>query len=113
LFNSHGGLFKLLSMKNDFPDAFYQMKSGTSTTPQTTDLKIDTTFFPFFTNSYTITFKACTFYNKDGSAAIIPVSATNAPSETIDNNWKLSVKYNPSDVKNLDDLYLLINYTLE
>ena len=112
LLNSHGGLYKLLSMKNDFPDSFYQMKSGNGTTPTTMELKTDRSFFPFFTNSYSVIFKGCTFYNKDGSAVTIPVSSANTPQETIDNHWKLIINYTPSDVKEIEDLYLLVNYTV-
>lgn len=33
-------------------------------------------------------------------------------SETIDDDWSLSLNYNPTYLKDQEDIYLLINYTL-
>ncbi len=113
LLNNNGGLFKLLTLKNDFPDIFYQMKSDSAISTLSKELKITKTFFPYFTDNYALTFKGCTFYNKDGSAVSFPISASNPTDETIDENWKLILNYNPADIKNQEDVCVLINYSLE
>ena len=110
---AHGEIFgRLLSLKNDFPDEFYSMKSYSSVSPVIKALKVDKMFFPFFTGNYIITFKGFTFYNKDGSAITFPLSFNNSTGETIDDNWNLSLTYNPADLKSQEDVYLLINYSL-
>lgn len=113
LLNNHGGLYKILSMKNDIPDSFHKMKSGSSSSQEQIKLKIDKSFFPYFTNNYSLVYKGCSFYNNDGSPVAIPISSGNTASETIDNNWEFLVNYTPSDIKFLDDLYFVINYSLE
>ncbi|MEO5601611.1 MAG: neuraminidase-like domain-containing protein [Cyclobacteriaceae bacterium] len=113
LLNDNGGLFKLISLKNDFPDLYYQMHADNETSAVSKELKITKTFFPFFTGSYALIFKGCTFYNKDGTAVSFTISASNPTGETIDNTWKLILNYNPADIKNQEDVYVLINYSLE
>lgn len=112
LLNSHGGLYRLLSLKNDFPDEFYTMKSDGSTVAVTKQLTIGKMFFPYFNSNFNIIFKGCAFYNKDGSAITFSMTINNTISETIDDNWKLLLSYDPTDLKNLEDIYLLLNYSL-
>ncbi len=113
LLNSSGGLFKLLSLKNDFPDVYYQMQSDNATNDVSKELKIAETFFPYFTGNYKLKFKGCTFYSKDGAAVPFTISASNSTGETIDGTWKLILNYNPADIRNQEDVYVLINYSLE
>ncbi len=47
------------------------------------------------------------FYNKDGSSVSF-VTVTNIESEAIDAVWKLSPNYNPTDLEDQEDIYLLI-----
>lgn len=109
LLNSHGGLYKLISLKNDFPDEFYSMKSDNATGSVNKSLKIGKAFFPYFVGGYTPVFKKCEFYNKDG--AVNPsLSATN---NTIIDEWTLAVHYNPAHLKDLEDVYLLLSYSLK
>jgi len=107
------GLPRLLSLKNDFPDEFYRMKSDNSTFSVKNELKIDKMFFPYFASHFKIGFKDCAFYTKDGatlSEGIIKV--LNLPDETIEDGWNLKLEYNPDNLKELDDVYILIYYTL-
>ena len=86
------------------------MKSDSSIVPINKELIIGKMFFPYFTNNYEMKFKGCTFFNKDGSAE--PGINGTPASETIEDNWKLSLTYNPTDLKKQEDIYLLINYSL-
>jgi hypothetical protein len=112
LLNNNGGLFRLLSMKNDFPDVFFQMKSDNRTGTVTRDLNINKSFFPYFTNNYQLLFKNCRFFKKDGSEISFPINVTNSESEIIDDSWMLTISYTPEDISVLDDIYLLIAYSL-
>jgi hypothetical protein len=107
--NNNGGLFKLFSLKNDFPDLYYQMQSDNATSAVSKELKFTKTFFPYFTGNYTLIFNGCTFYNKDGAAFSFTISASNPTGEAIDNTWKLILNYNPADIKNQEDVYVLIS----
>lgn len=111
--NNNRALYKLVSLRNDFPDIFHQMKLDSSTSPATRELPLSSLYFPVFTRTYQLIFRDCRFFNKDGSPVAFPVSFDNTPMETIDTTWNLTVNYNPVDLKSIEDLLVLINYGLQ
>ena len=112
LVNENGGLFKLFSLKNDFPNLFHQIKSDESATPVTKEVSMGKIFFPFFARQYEVIFKECFIFNKNGSGISIPMTTNNTSPETINDTFKISLTYNPADIKNQEDVILLINYML-
>ncbi|HCN84891.1 MAG TPA: hypothetical protein DIT07_14930, partial [Sphingobacteriaceae bacterium] len=88
---------RLISLKNDFPDEFHTMRSDVSTENVAKEFKITKLFFPYLSNNYEIKFKSCSFYKKDGSVVTEITGA--AASDIIDDNWVLSLNYNPITIK--------------
>ena len=57
-------------------------------------------------------FKGCMPHQKDGSAITFPFTINNSDGEIIDDSSTLSLTYNPTDFKKIDDLILVLNYSL-
>jgi hypothetical protein len=108
----NGGLYRLLSLKNDFPDEFNKMRSDAAPRLASKELKAGKNYFPFFTNNYHVVFRNCQFYKRYGSAISFSINPTNSESEIIDDSWVRKISYDQANIKTIEDVYLLINYSL-
>ncbi|MEO6720605.1 MAG: neuraminidase-like domain-containing protein [Ferruginibacter sp.] len=125
--NNGEGFYRLLSLKNDFPDIFYAMKSGKAD-PDPKEITLSKMFFPYFTNSFNISFTNdnVSFFTKEGTPIVAGVvkSADGIITsiETIictgvthtNEDHVLTVNFKPSYVARIDtdDILILINYEL-
>jgi len=112
--NENGGMYCLFSLKNNFPDFFHKLNSGTDTNVNPKELAIGKLQFPFVTRSFEIKYKNCQFYLKEGELISNDViKAINSEGETIDDAFKLKMEINITELAKLDDVLLYLNYTLE
>jgi hypothetical protein len=101
------GLYKVISLKHDFPSDFYKMQnSDTGNYP----LKITKSMFPFFVRSKTITSTAISFFDENGAAFDSSVISSSNAGETIGEEWELDLLYAKDKLS--DDVLVLINYTI-
>ena len=102
-------LYKLFSLKHDFPGDFYLMQNTDS---GSYPLKIGSSWFPYFTRNLTIAkAKNPTLYQVNGStvtdASLINVNASYDDSSK---EWTLEFTFKKEDLP--DDVLVLLNYTL-
>ncbi|HYV94571.1 MAG TPA: neuraminidase-like domain-containing protein [Chitinophagales bacterium] len=94
-------LYKLFSLKHDFPNDFYKMQNGGSL-----DLIIGLSHFPFFAKQMTITLSTVSLYDQNGNDLGISL----VPTKEDSGDWKLT--FDLTTVKDAVDVLVLINYKL-
>jgi hypothetical protein len=130
------GLYRLFSLRHDFPDAYAKLRTATGT-KQTTQIDIAATHFPFFLSSQPLSAstmsillrpKATDPIDTNGLALTVN-GAHNSTWSTPPNTklrsadfavsgpaiatWKIAVTTGHLDPANLDDLFILLKYKLQ
>lgn len=74
-----GGLFRLISLKHEFPDALYRLLHPSAGAPQTTEFNLERKYFPYFLSNKTLSISSATVYlkSKEKDSASIDSPATN------------------------------------
>jgi Tc toxin complex TcA C-terminal TcB-binding domain/Neuraminidase-like domain/Salmonella virulence plasmid 28.1kDa A protein/Putative peptidoglycan binding domain len=118
-FASSEGLFRLISLKHEFPSAFYQLLHS-SETPQTTEFELNKQHFPYFLIDCNLTIPVSEiklflknkgenpFDTSDGSLTIIP--SNSAEDEAKQQKWTIDIEANNFDKEKLDDILILLKY---
>ena len=114
---AEGKIFgRLLSLKNDFPDIFHEMKSG-KPDPDLKEINLSKMFFPYFSNSFIINFTPAdvSFFTKEGVPILAGVETIICTGVAYTHeDHVLTVNFKPSYVagKEMGDILILINYKL-
>ncbi len=108
-------LYKLFSLKHDFPTDFYKMQSGTATTY---NLKIGKSIFPYFARNKTITLLAIPqVFNADtiDVGSVTPsttITSSNDDTKEIKDDWELILNYTMDEIQSVSDVLIVISYAI-
>jgi len=133
------GLFRLLSLKHDFPTAFYNLLNTSEGDNQMTEFVIGKNYFPFFLSNETLALKSATVYLKpkekkeidtknleldiDGTIfkgwTNVPHTTLQKKSKTLSGDpvktWKMDAGkdgFNKENKEKLDDIIILMKYKI-